>query len=226
MRSSRLSVCAHLDVNVQVTRQRWTLLGFTDNTEVLRYRLVLCVHTQACTHIHIHNHILVERLIYQSTTLQTGACFLLFTCFKIKVNVSNNMSPIPTMGVGCWKKYRYCYIYVSRWQELFKYIFEPHPWKILWLLYSRETQVSGNIMFSSAMQLPPPPPRPPPYHNFVVSAITFEGFKLRSSNLTQLLLQISPKNSIIDIIVPSKIQNGRQKKSLYRSEMTRIAIES
>ena len=32
--------------------------------------------------------------------------------------------------------------------------------------YSRETQVSGNIMFSSAT--PPPPP-----HNFVVSAITF-----------------------------------------------------
>ena len=36
-------------------------------------------------------------------------------------------------------------------------------------------------MFSSATQ----PPRPPqPRHNFVVSAITFEGFKLRSSNLT------------------------------------------
>ena len=30
------------------------------------------------------------------------------------------------------------------------------------LLCSRETQVSGNIMFSSATQPPRPPPRPPP----------------------------------------------------------------
>ena len=37
-------------------------------------------------------------------------------------------------------------------------------------------------MFSSATQ-----PRPPPGHNFIVSAITFEGFKLRSSNLTHAL---------------------------------------
>ena len=29
---------------------------------------------------------------------------------------------------------------------------------------------------------PPCPPCPPPRHNFIVSAITFEGFKLRSSN--------------------------------------------
>ena len=34
-------------------------------------------------------------------------------------------------------------------------------------------------MFSSATQ-------PPPRHNFVVSAITFEGFKLHSSNLTRI----------------------------------------
>ena len=48
-------------------------------------------------------------------------------------------------------------------------------------------------MFSSAT---PPPPR----HKFVVSAITFEGFKLRSSNLTHaLLIQISRTSSIIDI---------------------------
>ena len=38
-------------------------------------------------------------------------------------------------------------------------------------------------MFSSATQ-PPRPPRP----NFVVSTITFEGFKLHSSNLTHALL--------------------------------------
>ena len=52
-------------------------------------------------------------------------------------------------------------------------------------------------MFSSVTR--PPPPR----HNFVVSAITFEGFKLRSSNLTHaLFIQIS------------------------RSEMARTVIES
>ena len=58
-------------------------------------------------------------------------------------------------------------------------------------------------MFLSATQ--PRPPRPP-RHNFVVSAITFEGFKLRSSNLTlALLIQISLTSSIIDIVVPSKM---------------------
>ena len=74
------------------------------------------------------------------------------------------------------------------------------------LLYSRETSVFGNIMFSSATQ---PPHGPPPRHNFVVSAITFEGFKLRSSNLTHvLLIQISRTSSIIDIVVPSKMAAG------------------
>ena len=65
-------------------------------------------------------------------------------------------------------------------------------------------------MFSSATQPPrgPPPPPPPPRHNFV-SAITFEGFKLRSSNLTHaLLIQISRTSSIIDIVVPSKMAAG------------------
>ena len=53
-------------------------------------------------------------------------------------------------------------------------------------------------MFSSATQ---PPPCHPPRHNFVVSAITFEGFKLRSSNLTHAsLIQISRTSSIIDIL--------------------------
>ena len=52
-------------------------------------------------------------------------------------------------------------------------------------------------MFSSATQ-------PPPRHKFVVSAITFEKFKLHSSNLTHaLLIQISRTNSIINIVVPS-----------------------
>ena len=62
-------------------------------------------------------------------------------------------------------------------------------------------------MFSSATQ--PPPPRPPPRHNFVVSAITFEGFKLRYSNLTNaLLIQVSRTSSIIDIVVPSEMAAG------------------
>ena len=82
-------------------------------------------------------------------------------------------------------------------------------------------------MFSSATQ-------PPPRHNFIVSAITFEGFKLRSSNLTHaLLIQISRTSSIIDIVVPSKIAAGGhfvkktiKKKVAYRSEMARNAFES
>ena len=49
-------------------------------------------------------------------------------------------------------------------------------------------------MFSSATQ-------PPPRHNFVVSAITFEGFRLCSSNFA-LLIQIYRTSSIIDIVVP------------------------
>ena len=72
-------------------------------------------------------------------------------------------------------------------------------------------------MFSSATQ--PPPPTRPPRHNFVVSAITFEGFKLRSSNLTHaLFIQISRTSSITDIVVQSNMAN--------RSEMARNAIES
>ena len=67
-------------------------------------------------------------------------------------------------------------------------------------------------MFSSATQpRPPRPSRPPrpPRHNFVVSVITFEGFKLHSSNLTHaLLIQISRTSSIIDIVVPSKMAAG------------------
>ena len=88
-------------------------------------------------------------------------------------------------------------------------------------------------MFSSATQ-PRQCPPPPPCHNFVVSAITFEGFKLRSSNLTHaLLIQISRTSSIIDIVVPSKIAAGghfvkkiQKKEVAYRSEMARNAIES
>ena len=84
-------------------------------------------------------------------------------------------------------------------------------------------------MFSSAMQ-PPPLRRPPPRHNFVVSAITFEGFKLRSSNLTHaLFIQISRTSSITDIVVQSKMAaSGHfvKKKVAYRSEMARTVIKS
>ena len=99
-------------------------------------------------------------------------------------------------------------------------------------------------MFSSATQPPPPPPRsPPPRHN-VVSAITFEGFKLLSSNLTHaLLIQIS-RTSCVSIWNGQKcdrklfadIQNGCQRpfcqqlkklnKVPYGYEMARNAIES
>ena len=68
-------------------------------------------------------------------------------------------------------------------------------------------------MFSSATQ-PPPRRPPPPRHKFVVSAITFEGFKLRSSNLTHaLLIQIYRTSSIIDIVVPSKMSKKKLQKS-------------
>ena len=80
-------------------------------------------------------------------------------------------------------------------------------------------------MFSSATQ--------PPRHNFVVSAITYERFKLRSSNLTHaLLIQISRTSSIIDIVVSSKIaryaikSEFRTSKMADRSEMASNAIES
>ena len=76
-------------------------------------------------------------------------------------------------------------------------------------------------MFSSAML-------PPPRHNFIVSAITVEGFKLRSLNLTHaLFIQISRMSSIIDINFPSKMADGHvvkkipKKKVAYRSEMAR-----
>ena len=63
------------------------------------------------------------------------------------------------------------------------------------------------VMFSSATQ----PPRGPPRHNFVISAITFEGFKLRSSNLTHALL--------IEI-------EFRTSKMADQSEMARNATQS
>ena len=75
-------------------------------------------------------------------------------------------------------------------------------------------------MFSSATQPPQPPHGPPPRHNLVVSAITFEGYKLRSSNLTHaLLIQISRTSSIIDIVVPSKMDEIAIESEFRKSKM-------
>ena len=82
----------------------------------------------------------------------------------------------------------------------------PEKRKFPGILCFRQQRSRRRRMFSSATQ--PPPPR----HNFVVSAITFEGFKLRSSNLTHaLLIQISRTSSIIDTTDCRPIQNGRRR---------------
>ena len=66
-------------------------------------------------------------------------------------------------------------------------------------------------MFSSATQPLPPPSPPPPRHNFVVSAITFEEFKLHSSNFTHaLLIQIS-RTSCVKLCIDLKWQEMRSK---------------
>ena len=76
-------------------------------------------------------------------------------------------------------------------------------------------------MFSSATQS-----SPPPRHNFVVSAITFEGFKLRSSNLTHaLFIQISRTSSITDIVVQSKMAAGGQFVKKIQKKKLRIDLK-
>ena len=79
----------------------------------------------------------------------------------------------------------------------------------------------------SATQPPPAPPPPPQRHNFVVSAITFEGFKLRSSNLTHaLFIQISRTSSITDIVVQSKMAaGGHFVKNIQRNKKLRIDLK-
>ena len=72
------------------------------------------------------------------------------------------------------------------------------------LIYIPEKRkFSGILCFRQQRSRRRPPPR------FIVSAITFEGFKLRSSNLTHaLFIQISRKSSITDIVVQSKMAAG------------------
>ena len=70
----------------------------------------------------------------------------------------------------------------------------------------------GYYVFDSNAAAPPPSAAAAAAassHHFVVSAITFEGFKLRSSNLTHtLFIQISRTSSITDIVVQSKMAAG------------------
>ena len=78
------------------------------------------------------------------------------------------------------------------------------------IIFPRNVSFRGYYVFDSnaaaAAAAPPPPRRRRPPHYFVVSAITFEGFKLRSSNLTHaLFIQISRTSSITDIVVQSKM---------------------
>ena len=110
------------------------------------------------------------------------------------------------------------------------------------IIFPRNVSFRGYYVFDSNAAAAAAPPPPPPSaaaaaassHHFVVSAITFEGFKLRSSNLTHaLFIQISRTSSITDIVVQSKmaagghfVQKFQKKKVAYRSEMARTVIES
>ena len=87
----------------------------------------------------------------------------------------------------------------------------------LYMIFPRNVSFRGYYVFDSnaaaaaAAAAPPPPPSAAAAssHHFVVSAITFEGFKLRSSNLTHaLFIQISRTSSITDIVVQSKMAAG------------------
>ena len=77
------------------------------------------------------------------------------------------------------------------------------------IIFPRNVSFREYYVFVSNAAAAAAPPPPPPRHNFVVSAITFEGFKLRSSNLTHaLFIQISRTSSITDIVVQSKMAAG------------------
>ena len=96
---------------------------------------------------------------------------------------------------------------------IYKYMYIPEKRKFSGILYFRQCRCRSRRRVR---------------RDFVVSVITFERFKLRSSNLTHaLLIQISRTSSIIDIVVPSKMATGghfvknERKKVLHRSEMAR-----
>ena len=79
------------------------------------------------------------------------------------------------------------------------------------IIFPRNVSFRGYYVFDSnaAAAAAAAPPSAASSHHFVVSAITFEGFKLRSSNLTHaLFIQISRTSSITDIVVQSKMAAG------------------
>ena len=81
------------------------------------------------------------------------------------------------------------------------------------IIFPRNVSFRGYYVFDSnaaaAAAAPPSAAAAASSHHFVVSAITFEGFKLRSSNLTHaLFIQISRTSSITDIVVQSKMAAG------------------
>ena len=78
---------------------------------------------------------------------------------------------------------------------------------------------SGILCFRQQRSRRRPPPR------FVVSAITFEGFKLRSSNLTHaLFIQISRTSSITDIVVQSKMAAGGHFVQKFQKKKSCVSI--
>ena len=86
--------------------------------------------------------------------------------------------------------------------------------KLIIIIFPRNVSFRGYYVFDSNAAAAAPSAAASSHH-FVVSAITFEGFRLRSSNLTHaLFIQISRTSSITDIVVQSKMQKFQKKKKL------------
>ena len=96
------------------------------------------------------------------------------------------------------------------------------------IIFPRNVSFRGYYVFDSNAAAPPPPPPPSAAassHHFVVSAITFEGFKLRSSNLTHaLFIQISRTSSITDIVVQSKMAAGGHFVQKFQKKKSCVSI--
>ena len=87
------------------------------------------------------------------------------------------------------------------------------------IIFPRNVSFRGYYVFVSNAAAAPPPSR------FVVSAITFEGFKLRSSNLTHVLfIQISRTSSITDIVVQSKMAAGGHFVQKFQKKKSCVSI--
>ena len=99
------------------------------------------------------------------------------------------------------------------------------------IIFPRNVSFRGYYVFdSNAAAAAPPPPSAAAAaaassHHFVVSAITFEGFKLRSSNLTHaLFIQISRTSSITDIVVQSKMAAGGHFVQKFQKKKSCVSI--